>query len=229
MQSVTSAPPAPPTPPAVPLPPAFQVVQTAQGPVVAGATTATPSEVYQAAKAQRNELNRQLSTLEEKRLSIARRLREGEVSGADKTGLEGRLTELDGRISDMYKQIAAADAQVARAAAQPGAVVEPPPFTRNGPSEDVVMMGLLVMMAVLLPVSIAFARRIWRRGTNAPVGANLSPEMDERFSRLEQAMDAVAVEVERIGEGQRYVTKVLGAGAAEPLALRAREGIEVPR
>ena len=53
--------------------------------------------------------------------------------------------------------------------------------------------------------------------------------MDERMSRLEQAMDAVAVEVERVGEGQRYVTRVLGAGAAELLAVRGREGVEVKR
>ncbi len=43
-------------------------------------------------------------------------------------------------------------------------------------------------------------------------------------------MDAVAVEVEQVGEGQRSVAPVLGAErAAEPLAVRAREGDQVPR
>ena len=59
--------------------------------------------------------------------------------------------------------------------------------------------------------------------------AAVSREMDERLSRLEQAMDAVAVEVERVGEGQRYVTRILGAGAAQPISARAAERIEVPR
>ena len=33
--------------------------------------------------------------------------------------------------------------------------------------------------------------------------------IDARLQRVEQAMDAVAVEIERIGESQRFLTKVL--------------------
>jgi hypothetical protein len=36
-----------------------------------------------------------------------------------------------------------------------------------------------------------------------------SPEIDTRLESLQQSLDAVALEVERIGEGQRFVTKVL--------------------
>src|SRR5688500_14473957 len=46
----------------------------------------------------------------------------------------------------------------------------------------------------------------------------------ERFDRLEQAIDAIAVEVERVAEGQRYTTRLLsgessaerGSGASVP-------------
>jgi hypothetical protein len=38
---------------------------------------------------------------------------------------------------------------------------------------------------------------------------------DERMSRLEQAIDAIAVELERIGEGQRFVTKLLAERGRE--------------
>ena len=31
----------------------------------------------------------------------------------------------------------------------------------------------------------------------------------ERFARLDQAVDAMAVEIERIGEGQRFVTRLM--------------------
>jgi hypothetical protein len=34
-------------------------------------------------------------------------------------------------------------------------------------------------------------------------------EIAERLSRLEQAVDAIAVEAERISEGQRFTTKLL--------------------
>ena len=41
------------------------------------------------------------------------------------------------------------------------------------------------------------------------VAANLSPDRTDRLSQLEQSVDAVAIEVERIGESQRFMTKVL--------------------
>lgn len=42
-----------------------------------------------------------------------------------------------------------------------------------------------------------------------PAGAALPPERMDRLSQLEQSVDAVAIEVERIGESQRFMTKVL--------------------
>lgn len=39
--------------------------------------------------------------------------------------------------------------------------------------------------------------------------ADLPPEQIDRLSQLEQSVDAVAIEVERIGESQRFMTKVL--------------------
>ena len=36
----------------------------------------------------------------------------------------------------------------------------------------------------------------------------LAPATDERMQRLEQAVDAIAIEVERISEGQRFLTRL---------------------
>ncbi len=38
---------------------------------------------------------------------------------------------------------------------------------------------------------------------------------DDREKRLEQAIDAIAVELERVGEGQRFVTKLLAERGLE--------------
>lgn len=53
----------------------------------------------------------------------------------------------------------------------------------------------------------------------------------ERLARVEAAVEAIAVEVERVGEGQRYVTSLLSEGtpqvrdgAAEPVRR-----VEAPR
>ena len=103
----------------------------------------------------------------------------------------------------------------------------------QGPPEEVFVLSGMFLVIVLLPLSIAFARRIWRRGA-AAVSA-IPKEFSDRFGRLEEAVDAIAVEVERVGEGQRYVTRMLteggaralGAGPAEHINVRQRE--EVPQ
>lgn len=65
------------------------------------------------------------------------------------------------------------------------------------------------ILGVLLPMSIAFSRRIWRR--SGKVEVVLPPEMSERMTQLERGVESIAIEVERIGEGQRFVTQVLAA------------------
>ena len=67
-----------------------------------------------------------------------------------------------------------------------------------------VIFGVLGL--VLFPLARAFARRIEGRGA-AP--SQLSPDVTARLERIERAVESVAVEVERISEGQRFVTKVL--------------------
>ncbi|HMC54786.1 MAG TPA: hypothetical protein VKH19_06400, partial [Gemmatimonadaceae bacterium] len=125
-------------------------------------------------------------------------------------------------------QLAAADANVARAAAVPGAIVIPPPMKREGPPEEFYVLSGLFVFVVLFPLAIAYARRIWRRG--AQVVTQIPQEIYERFSRLDQSIDAIAVEVERIGEGQRYLTRLhgdqqrsVGPGAAERVQMPVGE------
>ncbi|MEO7999788.1 MAG: hypothetical protein ABI852_20210, partial [Gemmatimonadaceae bacterium] len=61
-------------------------------------------------------------------------------------------------------------------------------------------------------------------------------EVADRMQAMEEAIESVAVEVERIGEGQRFMTQALsdnprhlGAGAAEPIMVRAREALHAER
>lgn len=218
----------PATPVAPPPPAPYEVVIGAPG-------TASPRDVFRAAVAQRDELQRQLENLKGERRSVGNRLQSNNLSDVDRQGLEARLKSLDERIAGMDKQLAQADAQVAGAAGIPGAVVREPPTPRRGPPEEVYILGMVFLFAVAMPIAIGYARRLWKRGVQTVVA--LPAELGERLTRLEQAMDAIAVEVERVGEGQRYVTRLmqdgsgraLGAGAAEPIELRARESIEERR
>ena len=60
--------------------------------------------------------------------------------------------------------------------------------------------------AALVLVGAYFVRRVARRKY---ADASLPDELTNRFTRLEQAVDAVAIEVERIGEGQRFLTRLV--------------------
>ena len=53
--------------------------------------------------------------------------------------------------------------------------------------------------------ALALWRLSNRRGREEPVGATLA---DPRLEALQQSVDAVALEVERIGEAQRFQTKL---------------------
>lgn len=49
-------------------------------------------------------------------------------------------------------------------------------------------------------------------------GAGRSFDLESRLERIEQSVDTIAIEMERIGEGQRFVTKLLAERPATPLA-----------
>jgi hypothetical protein len=172
--------------------------------------------VWRAAVAQRHELNSQLEQLQDRRGGLSEKLRDGAQDGVDRKGLETQISDVDAQITAVQKQLASANQQVASAAAIPGAVVETPPPTPHGPPEEVYELSGMFMVIVLLPLSIALARRVWRRSSAAITA--LPRELTDRLARLDQAVDSIAVEVERIGEGQRFVTRLMGERPApEPL------------
>ena len=181
----------------------------------------SPQAVFQAYKAQRRELQRQMDALEGTRSEISGKLSQTEppVTGADRKGLESRIADVDGRISTLQKQISDADAQVAKSAAVPGAAVDPPEPPRTGPPDEAWVLGGMFIVCAVLPLSIAFARRIWKRG--GTVIAAFPKEIAERMSRVEQVVEATQIEVERIGEGQRFMTKVLTESPAHAVPIGA--------
>lgn len=81
-----------------------------------------------------------------------------------------------------------------------------------------VPVALFVSVAFTV-VGVAFARALRRRDEVRTLGPDTS-EVVARLERMEQAIDAIALEVERISEGQRFTTKLLsersGSSALPP-------------
>jgi len=212
--------PTPPTPPPVP------TVQGGEFPVTVTTDGASPSAVLKAMEAQRSELRDQLERVQEQRNEIARWLKAEDITQPDREGLAARLKETDARISNLEQQIGQADLAVAKASAVPGAVVEPPPpDTRESDQmEAVTAVSIVFTLFVLFPIAFAYSRRLWKKG--ATVIAPVPREVTDRLEQMGQAVESIAIEVERIGEGQRFLTKVmseqnrqLGAGAAQPIQV----------
>ena len=79
-------------------------------------------------------------------------------------------------------------------------------------------MGFII---VGLPIARAWARRMDRRNAGADPRA-IPADLTERLTRIEQAVESISVEVERVAEGQRFTTKLL-AEQNTPAALSAKE------
>ena len=81
---------------------------------------------------------------------------------------------------------------------------------------DLVLMitGLGIVCATIVAVRVATLRR---QRSDALPPAELR-EIREHLNRLEQAVDAIALETERIAEGQRFTTKILAEATRVPLA-----------
>jgi hypothetical protein len=65
-----------------------------------------------------------------------------------------------------------------------------------------------IVIAIGDPLARAYSRRMDADSRNPRIPS----EVTSRLERIEQAVDAVALEVERISEGQRFTTKLLSEG-----------------
>lgn len=136
--------------------------------------------------------------------------------GRDLTALAAQRAPLDNEILKLQIDMAATRAQLASRIGipvenlglngRPNIGQRNPDFPRRGPDPDAVVgMSFALAIAVAFPLAIAYARRIWRGKPSVSAQADtVAPRLD----RLEQAVDSIAIEIERIAEGQRFVTKV---------------------
>lgn len=67
------------------------------------------------------------------------------------------------------------------------------------------VFGSLAFMVVGWPLARAFARRMDRRA----VTTQLSAEVQARLDAMERNIDTVAIELERVSEGQRFTNRLL--------------------
>jgi hypothetical protein len=223
-------PPIPPIPPIPPLPPGVSVSQGGGAIILQPGTPLTSRDVAMLRQRGR-ELSNQLTSASSRREDLARALED--ASGVNRQGLEQRIAQLDGRIMTIEAAIAENGRLLAMAppsARETNTSTAPaPPNPLGLSSGQITAISIVGTIFVLFPLALAMARNIWRRGTkHVPVPQ--SSESPQRMERLEQAVDAIAIEVERISEGQRFVTRLLTEGSAPALSVgqKSAEPVRLP-
>lgn len=224
----------PPAPPEAPPPPPPTVVipGVSGDQVVPLAGVPQTRQELEALEVRRSELSDQLQSAARRRDQLAEQLKD--QTGASAAGLEQRIGVLDARIAQLETDIAETGRQLAAAPANllAEAEVGVPGEMSSGQLTAVSIVGTVF---IGFPIALAFARLIWKRATTpAP---RLPAETTQRLERMEHAVDSIAIEVERVSEGQRFLTRLftdpgqagapaLGVGTrpAEPLPVGQAEG-----
>ncbi|MDO8951880.1 MAG: hypothetical protein Q7U86_04595 [Draconibacterium sp.] len=177
-----------------------------------------------------DDLSNQLQSVQRRRDNLVEELEQA-TSPSVQAGLEARITQLDARLISLEKDIQANSDLKASFAAKLGTTQaetrereneEPPVINAWGPFTEP------VLFFTMLPIALAGARYLWKRGNRPPV-IPISREAEARFQQMEQSIDSVAIEIERVAEGQRFVTKLLREGQPIPdfTAGRTAEPVRV--
>lgn len=93
-------------------------------------------------------------------------------------------------------------------------------FLKTGMEFVVIIVGMSCATGIIT----TFIKRGARKNLSSPEIMQRLDEINDRLSRLDNAMDSVAVEVERISEGQRFTTKLLAERGAPAVPDKARGG-----
>lgn len=133
-------------------------------------------------------------------------------SGTLDQGLELRMAAMDARVAAAHAKVASIDGELASRAgvsaerqARFAETRQPDRPAQPGFPEELIAIPVLFILCVGMPLAIAYARRIWRR-TDA-ISTGVPHEIMDRLNRMDQNIDAIALEVERIGESQRFLAK----------------------
>ena len=198
--------PSPPAPPATPAPGSSIAIPAPTNEL--GLFTGVPrtTEELRALREQRTELSNQLTSAAGRREGLVKDL--VGATGANRAGIEARIQQLDQRILQIEGDIASTGKLIAGAR---GATLQPasPSDGFNYMQIDLTAIVAILSVFVLAPLAVTYARNMWRKGSVPKVDDQLARDNADRLARMESAVDSIALEVERISEGQRFVTKLL--------------------
>jgi hypothetical protein len=171
----------------------------------------------------------QRATLENTRNAMSLQMSQMPAKAAERPLLQAQIADIDARIGKIDGMLGTSKQPEVWAIgndAFPG--VPPFNYQERVLPKDIFLLSAIFTVVVFGPLAIALALRIVKRGKAAILPSGVA----ERLERMETAIESTAIEVERIGEGQRYLTRLLGdRSGGEELELarvEARHKISLP-
>ena len=233
-------PPTPPTPPAPPAPLPPDMAAPVQGAPLTGIPV-TEAQV-RALRERREELSNQLQSAAGRRNELAEAMED--ATGANREGLEARLRLLDQRILQLETDIAVTGQALSqaprglRAQQETWAGTTDPSRIGMLSSDQVTGISIVFTIAVLMPMAIGMARLMWKRALAPARPSGPDAATTQRLERMEQGIDGIATEIERVSEAQRFLTRLLaesrgaelpalGVGQRPAEPVRVAEGVRV--
>ena len=195
------------TPPTAQLPaPAVAGGTEVAAPVAAPAGPTTVRDL-EALRQQRSELSSQLMSTQGRRDKLVRELNR-ESAGPARTGIEQRVSVLDKRLLQLESDIGQTGRQLSSAQAGLLSTTQDQSNFGGLSARNITAISNVFIIFVLAPLAITAARNMWRKGTRPPPPP---PDVENarRLEQLQQSVDTIAIEVERVSEGQRFVTKLM--------------------
>ncbi|HUF26340.1 MAG TPA: hypothetical protein VMM18_05090 [Gemmatimonadaceae bacterium] len=87
---------------------------------------------------------------------------------------------------------------------------------------------IIIVALVFGAIAISMLGMAWASRPRRAPGRGASTDSDERLMRMENAIDAIAIEVERIAEAQRFTAKLMSDRLAALPDQRSGAGVITP-
>lgn len=172
-----------------------------------------------AIRSRRSDISSQLTSSMDRREDLIGELKDAPPSAAP--GLLAQIQVLDQRIVKIEQDMEASGQMLRTGMTVDNGTLRVAPREFGAPDAAAARgaaMGAMVLVPVFIIWMISKFIRRRRHRTEQQTGIH----QDARMERLEQAVDAIALEIERVGESQRYQTKVLAEANLMPAMSAAR-------
>ncbi|HJP84477.1 MAG TPA: hypothetical protein VJ852_00675 [Gemmatimonadaceae bacterium] len=166
----------------------------------------TTHEEMQALLTRRRQISDQLESVTDRRSGLIEQLRVAPDEA--KSGLQAQLNVLDARVVQLETDLGTVGREIAAASPELISMAQAPSPPPGSDDFEEGMAAAGIPLFFIMSAVYFVSRRRWKR--QARRAPPMLPAVEaERLQRVENGIEAMAIEIERISEGQRFVTKLL--------------------